>query len=323
MTLDPLERRRLFSASAVLKGNELIVNATDGDDVIVLQRKEFEQNHLAVEHVVVVVNDQTIGEFDTANINKIKINALAGNDRVDLSDATEREASVNGGAGNDTLIGSQANNTLLGGNGNDVLLGSNANDLLSGGAGRDKLMGEGGDDVLVGGDGNDGLSGGSGADHLTGGRGTDTADYSDRSDNLLINIGTIVLPPKWGPFPTTVQDGQDPNDVSATSVQPSPDFDAANLAGCGFNEGDQIDADVEVALGGSGNDVIWAGGGNVTLVGNAGNDSIYAGKSGVSSASLRRRRRRQPLLRQSNRRDARRTPGRKRRLRPCGRRRRT
>ena len=233
MTLDPLERRRLFSASAVLKGNELIVNATDGDDVIVLQRKEFEQNHLAVEHVVVVVNDQTIGEFDTANINKIKINALAGNDRVDLSDATEREASVNGGAGNDTLIGSQANNTLLGGNGNDVLLGSNANDLLSGGAGRDKLMGEGGDDVLVGGDGNDGLSGGSGADHLTGGRGTDTADYSDRSDNLLINIGTIVLPPKWVlsrlPFRTArirttlAQRRSNPVRISTPQISPAVD----------------------------------------------------------------------------------------------------
>lgn len=65
---------------------------------------------------------------------------------------------VNGGAGDDVIIGNDlanvisggsGNDTLSGGGGDDVLNGDAGNDLLDGGAGNDYVSGGAGDDVLV------------------------------------------------------------------------------------------------------------------------------------------------------------------------------
>jgi Ca2+-binding RTX toxin-like protein len=98
-------------------------------------------------------------------------------------------ASVDGGAGNDTIVpapipatvescpsgchlgvGSQ---TFEGGPGNDVVFGERGNDTLLGGEGDDQLFGGIGDDLLRGGPGNDRLSGGFGADSIDGEAGDD------------------------------------------------------------------------------------------------------------------------------------------------------
>jgi Ca2+-binding RTX toxin-like protein len=62
---------------------------------------------------------------------------------------------ANGGAGNDTLVGSALGNLLQGNGGNDVLEGWAGADTLLGGAGNDRLNGGLGADSLVGGDGSD------------------------------------------------------------------------------------------------------------------------------------------------------------------------
>ena len=98
-------------------------------------------------------------------------------------------ATVNGGAGNDTIVagpiaatsaacpsachlgvGSQ---TFEGGPGDDVVFGERGNDTLEGGEGDDQLFGGIGDDLLRGGPGNDRLSGGFGADSIDGEAGDD------------------------------------------------------------------------------------------------------------------------------------------------------
>ncbi|TQV78586.1 calcium-binding protein [Denitrobaculum tricleocarpae] len=71
---------------------------------------------------------------------------------------------VDGGLGDDILIGADANATLRGGDGADTLIGGEGNDTLEGGAGDDILIGGAGDDTLFGGAGNDTLFGGSGSD---------------------------------------------------------------------------------------------------------------------------------------------------------------
>jgi Ca2+-binding RTX toxin-like protein len=89
------------------------------------------------------------------------------------------------------LAGTGIRNVVMdGGDGNDVLDGSAADVklVINGGAGDDKLMGGLRADTLVGGDGNDSLSGGRGLDTLDGGNGNDTLDdgVKDGQQDVLI-----------------------------------------------------------------------------------------------------------------------------------------
>ena len=73
-----------------------------------------------------------------------------GNDHVDASAATlSGKLSLNGGEGDDTLIGSANSDELSGVWGNDTLSGGDGNDTLSGGAGNDRLIGGPGADTFV------------------------------------------------------------------------------------------------------------------------------------------------------------------------------
>ena len=84
-------------------------------------------------------------------------------------------AYVDGGGGNDTIIGTSLADDLRGGGGNDS---------LGGGAGNDALSGAAGDDVL---------SGGAGADTLTGGTGKDTFVYLSASEGGDTISGFVVV----------------------------------------------------------------------------------------------------------------------------------
>ena len=114
-----------------------------------------------------------------------------------------------------------------------------------GGAGDDRLRGGAGPDSLYGEAGNDTLDGGLGNDLLSGGDGVDAVDYSGR----------------------------------ATPVSVRPYGYDNGAAG----EGDGIGDDVEVAIGGSGNDsivdfpVAYGNGGNDTLAGGLGADTLWGG----------------------------------------------
>src|SRR6185369_12002813 len=91
----------------------------------------------------------------------LTINAGAGNDII--SAATLPAAiiglTIDGGAGNDTITGSQGNDVLIGGDGNDFVNGGRGNDTAQLGAGDDTFVWNPGDgsDVVEGGDGTDTL----------------------------------------------------------------------------------------------------------------------------------------------------------------------
>lgn len=92
---------------------------------------------------------------------------------------------LQGGNGNDYLYGSSIDpsyaslhkNIFYGGAGNDTLVGSESPDVLNGDSGADVLQGFGGNDTLVGGTGCDQLEGGDGNDWLDGGVGDGESDY--------------------------------------------------------------------------------------------------------------------------------------------------
>ncbi|CAA9529085.1 MAG: Alkaline phosphatase [uncultured Solirubrobacteraceae bacterium] len=100
---------------------------------------------------------------------------------------------------------------------------------------RTSLAGGPGADVLVGGPDDDRLDGGEGRDALTGGEGDDTADYSGRTAPVVVNL--------------------------------------PQSAGGELGEGDSL-VDLELALGGGGDDVLIGGEGPTTLDGGLGDDRL-------------------------------------------------
>ena len=71
---------------------------------------------------------------------------------------------IEGGAGDDRLLGDRRDNWLTGGAGNDLLAGRGGSDELDAGDGRDRLPAGRGNDALYGGAGNDALACGRGRD---------------------------------------------------------------------------------------------------------------------------------------------------------------
>jgi Ca2+-binding RTX toxin-like protein len=119
------------------------------------------------------------------NIQKI----IGGTGDDKLTASTGVAVTFDGGAGNDTLTGSNLADTLNGGDGDDVLYGLGGNDTLNGGAGND---------ILHGGDGNDTLDGGAGNDTLYGDAGDDTLFARGGEDELYGGDGNDVLDLRTG-----------------------------------------------------------------------------------------------------------------------------
>ena len=121
------------------------------------------------------------------------IDAGAGNDSVDLSAAVD--ATILGGDGDDTLIGSPAADLIYGGAGNDILIGGDGVDHEYGEAGNDQfgdlsLTGNGvADDA-----GNDFLFGGDGADTFIWepGDGSDAVQGGDDAGDVLRFLGSAA-----------------------------------------------------------------------------------------------------------------------------------
>jgi Ca2+-binding RTX toxin-like protein len=103
-----------------------------------------------------------------------------------------------------------------------------------------RLMGGNGNDAITGGPGDDVLIGEGGSDTLTGKDGRDTADYSARTAPVSVSLNG------------TADDGE-------------------------AGEADNVGNDVEILVGGSGDDQLAGNDGDNALLGNAGNDILGGG----------------------------------------------
>lgn len=237
----------------------------------------------------------------------------SGVDRLSYADATSRVVvdMLNG-----STIGSYATGDVFfnfehleGGSGDDLLLGDHNDNLLIGGAGNDELQGRFGNDTLIG---------GAGADTLSGGGNTGTASYETSAmavnvnlfsgvtsggdavgdvfiaiDNLIGSSGDDTLTGFFGDNVIEGGAGADRINGGAGTDTASYSRDTTgvtvslntNTATGGDAEGDTF-SQIENLRGGqaadslsgnTGNNVIWGGLGNDTLIGLAGDDTLEGG----------------------------------------------
>lgn len=128
---------------------------------------------------------------------------IVGTDCADTIVVPPTVTYVDGGPGDDTIIGSLTtaastaceapvechllvgSQTFEGGGGDDIVYGDRGNDILRGNAGDDRLYGGIGDDRIEGGPGNDWMSGGFGADTIDGGEGNDYVRGDGTIDHIF------------------------------------------------------------------------------------------------------------------------------------------
>ncbi|MCC1494753.1 calcium-binding protein [Cognatishimia sp. F0-27] len=188
----------------------------------------------------------------------------------DLLLGNEGDETLEGGSGNDLLAGDGGADRLVGGPGideisyggspgrvvinlganffanNDAegdsatgvenLRGSNFDDVLVGNSSANVIYGQTGEDELRGGSGEDTLQGGFDGDILNGESGADTADYSDSSSRVLVNL-------------------------------------SANFADQGYATGDEL-ISIERLVGSNFNDVLVGTSGGNRLFGGSGDDEL-------------------------------------------------
>lgn len=165
-----------------------------------------------------------------------------------------------GFSGDDIIIDSDGNSFLYGGSGNDTIDGGKGDDYIDGGTDDDIIRGGEDHDRIYGGDGDDHLWGGDGYDFIKGGSGDDVIRGDAGDDNISGGAGADFI------------SGGDGNDQLFGTISEfgAPEY----LIDDGFS--DRI-------LGGNGNDLIYAGAGDI-VDGDDGDDMIFG--SFNNSASL-------------------------------------
>ena len=265
-----------------LGGAAVAVTLLDGTDVIAAA-------NTATDAPGANLADPAVSHIDTDTLNNIE--------------------HVDGGTGNDVLIGDGVGNRLFGDGGNDILIGQGGNDTLIGGDGDDLLTASDGDDSFHGGAfgeedsaGNDtvtfaGVAAGVVADLEAG-----TIDRQQRlfaiddliggdGDDTLIGNGDANRLDGGGGKNLTGGEGTDTADYGAENATVIVNLsDEAHVLDPGLALGANVDplqavtasgvdqlAEIESANGGSGDDVLIAGDKAAVLNGAEGNDLLLGG----------------------------------------------
>ncbi len=246
-------------------------------------------------------NTVTINALDAGFSATLTINGGDDADTVTLTTATVA-ATVNGGAGADSIAGSNLADSLSGGAGNDTIAGNAGNDTINGGddndsvngnADDDSILGEAGADTLNGDAGGDFISGEAGADNISGGTENDSINGGTEADSITGDAGTDTITGDAGN--DTINGGDDNDSVNGNadddSILGGAGADTLNGdAGADFISGE---AGADNITGGTENDSINGGteadsitgdAGNDTILGDAGNDTIN-GNDGTDSIS--------------------------------------
>lgn len=176
--------------------NTFVVNTNAGDDSIIFENSENSQfTHLDI--------DAGSGD-DIIDISALNANSFSADGRI-----------LDGGSGDDTITGSDGNETIIGGSGDDVINAGGGDDIIQAGSGDDVIDAGDGDDIIQAGSGDDTVifdaadsivNGGSGLDALIvsgtvnldnvvsfeaiiGASGSDEIVEATLTDGLIVSLG--------------------------------------------------------------------------------------------------------------------------------------
>ena len=241
--------------------NSVIVNAGSGDDTVNV-------SDLSLVNGLLLSIQGGVGD-DLLSA----VGSPIGNARL-IMDGGDGNDTVLGGLGDETLLGSAGKDVLNGGGGNDTLSGGLGNDTVDGGAGNDFVDGDAGQDTVRGGDGDDIANGGVGDDTVDGGSGNDTLSGNDGDDSLLGLSGNDSLLGGNGLDTLGGGDGNDTLDGGFNNDQLIGGVGDDKIRGDHGNDTISGDEGNDTINGGDGNDVIMAGAGNDLVDGADGDDTI-------------------------------------------------
>ena len=257
----------------------------------------------------------------TGTVNRLEVDAAGESDFVDLDDpalpAFTNISELDGGSGDDVILGTRGPDNLRGGDGDDFLEGGPGSDWSFGGEGEDSTSfgnapgpvtvdmtagtntdgpAPGGDDAnrdgtvegvygsefadtLTGTGGDEKISGEGGTDTITGLGGNDVLDGGNASDTITAGPGNDRV--EGGSDPVRdVMDGGTGHDVMSYADHFGPV--RAALTG-GSSQGSTGEDDSLVAFesleGGPGDDVLTGDGGENQLLGGRGDDTLDGGLS--------------------------------------------
>jgi Ca2+-binding RTX toxin-like protein len=109
-----------------------------------------------------------------------------GNNTINARGGNDR---VTSGGGQDTINTGKGNDVVNSGGGNDVIFSRDGDDVIDAGDGNDRITAGDGKDVITGGNGNDWISGGDGDDIINAGLGRDRVYGGYGSDTFVLNAG--------------------------------------------------------------------------------------------------------------------------------------
>lgn len=198
-----------------------------------------------------------------------------------------------GKGGDDQITGTAYNDRLYGDDGNDTIHGGAGDDTLYGGAGNDTLYGDAGKNTFYGGAGNDTIHAGGSSDTVM----FDGTSYGSDTIKADTSLSLTLKYAAGGPAITDITQSQDGwtyvdityADGTSTRIENLSSLSTLSSIYDG-NTGRTLtigtDDSKDIVLGSNSDDtidldegarIVFAGGGNDTLLGSIGNDELYGG----------------------------------------------
>ena len=184
-------------------GNDVLW-AGAGNDILIGGRGSDNLSGGAGNDVFLIDGNDSVADRFAGDAGDDLIQGGSGDDVIRVSNFSGRNTveRIDGGAGSNSIAGTQLNDTINlsstrlsniglidGAAGHDVITGSAGNDIILGGAGNDLLSAGAGNNLLDGSAGNDTLTGGAGNEFLAGGTGQDTIATGAGFNVIAFNKG--------------------------------------------------------------------------------------------------------------------------------------
>jgi Ca2+-binding RTX toxin-like protein len=161
-----------------------VIDAGKGDDLINI--------HTNPNGSVDVTINGEMHSFSAEEAKNLEVRGGKGNDTIICTgEADERTffgIPIGDNNPNLTIDGGKGDDFIMGSNGDDVIKGGNGNDFIMGGDGNDQIHGGRGNDFIHGGNGNDKVYGDQGRDDVYGGQGKDWVQGGSKEQNFLEKI---------------------------------------------------------------------------------------------------------------------------------------